>query len=456
MAGLDDNASDQGLPMPRRMWAVVSISSGSILYTLDSGIPNVALPVISQKLGIAASSAVLLVSAYNLVLAMVLLPLAAIGERLGHRRVFVAGLLLYILASGGCLLSRTLPVLLGFRSLQALAAAALLSVSLAMVRFVYPQRMLGRGLGFNTMVSSLGAAIAPPLGGLIVGAAPWQAIFAAGLPLALLGLASHRALPEAEPRQGRYDTRGAVLCALTFGLLISGLQAASEDAPGWIAWSAVAAGVALSVWFVRHERNTPMPVLPVDLLARPALALSVGAALLAVLASTVLLLYVPFRLNALGFGSAEVGAMMAPFAVVVMIVAPASGMLSDKVPAVLLGTVGMTIATVGLLCIAWLPQTPQFFDVAWRMAVCGMGFSLFFSPNGRLVVGSVPRERAAGASSLVSTTRMFGQALGSTALSGVLALGMPAATPLLAASALAFLGLVLSGARIALGPDPEG
>jgi DHA2 family multidrug resistance protein-like MFS transporter len=115
----------------------------------------------------------------------------------------------------------------------------------------------------------------------------------------------------------------------------------------------------------------------------------------------------------------------------------------------------MAIAALGLLSLVWLPEELSFADMAWRLALCGLGFSLFFSPNGRLVVGSVPREQAAGASSLVSTTRMFGQALGSTALAGLLALGLGAMMPVLAAVSLALAGLVCNALRIVVHPDRE-
>lgn len=445
-------AGQQGLAMPRRLWAVVSISCGSVLYTLDGGIPGVALPVISEKLGITSTTAVLVVSAYNLVLAMVLLPAAAIGERLGLRRVFTVGLGLYLASALGCLFASSLPLLLVLRAFQALAAAGLLSVSIAMVRLAYPPTMLGRGLGFNTMMASLGAAISAPLGGLLLVHAPWQSVFAAGIPLALLGLATSRALPAPEPREGAYDTRGAALCATTFGLLIGGLQALSEGAPPAVAWTAIVLGLVSGMIFVRHEARTDHPVLPVDLLAQPALALSVGGAFFAVLGSTLMLLYLPFQLHAAGLGSAAIGAMIAPYAITVMIAAPSSGMLSDKLSPTVLGTLGMAVATLGLVSFAWLPASPDFVAVGWRAAVCGLGFSLFFSPNGRLVVGSVPRSRAAGASSLVATTRMFGQALGSTGLAGILALGLSRSAPLLVAALLAGTALACSAARIFVSP----
>jgi DHA2 family multidrug resistance protein-like MFS transporter len=214
-----------------------------------------------------------------------------------------------------------------------------------------------------------------------------------------------------------------------------------------LSWALIAGGLAVAVWFVRHELKTVAPVLPVDLLVRPALALSVAGGLLAVLSITVLLLYLPFRLHGLGLGSAAIGGMIAPFAFTVMIAAPASGMLSDRISPMSLGTAGMAIATAGVASVIWLPEAPTFVDVAWRMALCGLGFSLFFSPNGRLVVGSVARERAAGASSLVATTRMLGQALGATGLASLLAYSLPAGAPAVIATALAALGLACSLAR---------
>ncbi len=433
--------------MPGRLWAVVSISCGSVLYTLDGGIANVALPTIAEALHIPSASAVMVVSAYNLVLAMALLPFAAFGERYGHARVFRAGLIGYLLASTGCLFADSLTMLLVLRAVQALAAASLLSVSLAMVRMVYPATMLGRGLGLNTMASTLGAAIAPPVGGLLIAHAPWQVLFAAGIPLALIGLAASPALPPSETHDRAYDRAGALLCALTFGLLIAGLQSLSQGVPLTIALPVIFAGAMAGVLFVRHEHSASAPVLPVDLLRQPAMALSVLGALFAVLASTALMLDLPFRLHAMGFGSTAIGAMIAPYAIAIMIVAPSSGMLSDKFSPTRLGSIGMTIALLGMLSFVLLPAVPTVGEVAWRMALCGVGFSLFFSPNGRLVVGSVPRERAAGASSLLSTTRMFGQALGSTGVAGLLALRLPPGSATLAATGLVVISLLCSLGR---------
>lgn len=438
--------------MPRRIGAIISVSAGSVLYTLDASVANVALPAIAEALGITQSTAVLLVSAYNLVLAMTLLPLAAIGDRVGHRKVFVLGLIAYLFAATACYFADTFSLLLAARAAQAIAASALLSVSLGMVRTIYPAAMLGRGMGFNTMMSSAGAAVAPVLGGFLIASASWHWVFAAGAPFAAVGLATAGALPDSELSSQPYDTPGAILCAMTFGLLIVGVQGLGEGMPVSLAVTLLVAGILVAALFVRHERKVSLPVLPVDLLAKPALALSVAAALLAVLASTALMLYLPFHLNSLGFGAAAIGAMIAPYAMAVIIVAPASGMLSDKVSPQVLGLIGLVLATAGVLSFVWLPAVPVYVDIAWRTALCGVGFSMFFSPNGRLMITSAPRNRVAGASSLLSTTRMFGQALGSAMLGGLLAVTWGANVPALVAAMLVALALICAVARMVF-PD---
>lgn len=441
---------DHGLPLPGRISAIVSVSAGSVLYTLDANLANVALPTIARALGVPAVSSVLLVSVYNLVLAMVLLPFAALGERVGHRRVFTAGLILYLFAAGFCFAANSLTLLIVARGVQALAAGAVLSVSLAMVRSIYPSTQLGRGLGLNTVAAASGAALAPAVGGLVLSIASWHWVFTAGAPLALMALIFAASLPETELHPGRFDLRGAVLCALSFGLLIFGFQTLAEARHAATAWGAIAAGVLATCVFIRHELVVTAPVLPIDLLARPTLALSVMAAFAAVLSSTALLLYVPFRLTALGLNPAEIGAMLVPYAVMVTLFAPASGMLSDRISPSILGTSGLAIALVAAFALALVQSRPGFFDIAWRLALCGAGFGMFFSPNGRLIVGSVPRARVAVASSLISTTRMFGQALGPILLGALLAIPEVPSAPAIAAACLAALGCLLSAARIAL------
>ncbi len=415
----------QGLPLRRRTIAVIAMSAGAMMQQIDALIAGVSLPTIAQALAVEPSSTVLLVTAYQLVLAMTLLPLAALGDRIGHRRLYCGGIALHMVAASFYVLVDTLPALICVRVLQSLGTAAAMSVGVAMLRQIYPLKRLGAGLALNTIVNATGTSLAPVLGGLILSVASWRWVFVAVLPLSVITLLLSRALPDPQPRAHPFDKFGALLCALTFGLVVGGLEGAIHSNYLPLSIAVVALGAAIGWFFVRHSWRADTPVLPVDLLTQPVIALSVISCFTAVLGSIILILFMPFRLqHGYGFTPGEIGGMIAFYAVASLMVAPVAGYLSDRIPVALLGTVGMVVASVGLLCVAFLPQAPTHFDVAWRIWLAGAGFGMFFSPNARLIVASAPMTRTAAAGSLFTTTRMLGQALGATLVAALLALGL--------------------------------
>jgi DHA2 family multidrug resistance protein-like MFS transporter len=439
-----------GLPLPRRYLAIAAISFGTALVVIDGAIPSVALPTIAHDLHVDNSAAVLVVTVYQLVLVMTLLPFSALGDRLGHRRLFQWGQIVFTIATLLCFFARSLPFLLVVRAAQSLGAAAALSVSSALVRSIYPASHLGRGLGINSVVVSSAAALAPTLGGIVLAFGRWPWVFAAAAPFALVSLLLGRNLPDPEPHQDPFDLLGAVLCALTFGLIISGLESAVHGDSPVVSAAIVIAGIVIAFVFVRRELGEARPIMPVDLLARPVFALSTIGALTAFVASMTLILSMPFRLeHSYGFAPSLVGAMIAPWPLTTMFVAPVAGNLSDRVPAGLLGGIGMAIATAALVLLALLPAHPSYLDIAWRMSLCGAGFGLFLSPNARLIVGSAPRERAASAGGLISTTRLTGQTLGATVVATLLAFGLGGGpAPPLVSAGLAFVAGLCSVARL--------
>ena len=440
-----------GLPTPRRYLAILAISCGTALAVIDGSVVTVALPTLAHDLGVHGSTAVLVVTVYQLVLVMTLLPFSALGSRIGLRRLYQYGQLAFLVATVLCFLARNLPFLLLVRAIQALGAAAALSVSSALIRSIYPARQLGRGLGIGNVVVSSSITFAPTLGGLVLSVASWPWIFAAASPLALLSLLiGRRALPEPLPRDDPYDVRAALLCALTFGLIISGLETAVHGGPTLIAAALVAGGVVIAVVFVRRELQSKLPILPVDLLMQPVVGLSALGGLLVFIASMTVMLSLPFRLQQnYGFAPAQVGAMITPWPLAILLIGPTAGMLSDRFPAGILGGIGMAIATTGLLSLAFLPAQLSHFDMVWRMALSGAGFGLFVAPNARVIIHSAPHERAASAGGLISTTRLTGQTLGATVLAALLAVGVGSGpVPALLAAGLALLAGICSVARL--------
>ena len=435
--------------MPRRMMAIGAVSFGTALVILDGAIANVALPTIARDLRVPGSAVVAVVTIYQLILVMLLMPFAGVGERIGLKRLYQIGQFVFTVATLLCFFANSLPFLLIARAAQATGAAAVMGVASALIRAIYPPKQLGRGLAFNSVVASSSAVLAPTLGGLLLGFAPWPWVFASALPFAAASLALGRALPDLPTRDTPFDVLGGVLCAATFGLVIGGLESAVHGDSPVVSAAVVLAGLLVGILFVRRERDEPRPILPIDLLGQPVIALSTIGGFAAFIGSMTLLLSLPFRLqHDYGLTPSQVGTMIAAWPMTMMVVAPLAGALSDRYPAGLLGGIGMVPAIIGLICMAFLPDHPQWIDIAWRMGLVGVGFGLFLSPNARLIIGSAPKHRIAAAGGMTSTIRLVGQTIGATIVAALLAVGVPGYVPPLISAALALIAGICSVARL--------
>jgi DHA2 family multidrug resistance protein-like MFS transporter len=437
-----------GLPKPRRYWAIAAISFGTALLVLDGAIANVALPTIARDLNVTNAAVTNVVAVYQLVLVMALLPFSSIGDRMGHRRLYQAGQLVFLVASALCLFANGFIVLLLLRALQGLGAAMALSVSAAMLRQIYPARQLGSGMGINSVIVASASALAPTAGGFIVGHASWQWVFVAAAPLAFVSLLLGRALPDPVRKDLPAEWLSGAWSALTMLLLIGGMQLATHE--NLVVGSALAlVGLVSVVLLVRRERARHAPVLPVDLLAKPVLGLSALAAVVCFVAAGSLMLSLPFRFEeGMGYAPQEVGMLLLPFPLTMLVVAPLAGWMSDRVAPTKLGVTGMAVAIAGLLLLAFLPDSADEVAIAWRLSLTAVGFGLFFAPNSRLLIGQAPRERAAAAGGLLSTSRLLGQTMAAVVVGILLASGAGLGpTPLFVACALAVIAALCSMAR---------
>ncbi|MCE7795749.1 MFS transporter [Sphingobium sufflavum] len=414
-----------GLPMPRRTVAIVALSLGTVLTTIDGSIISVALPTLARDLRVEPSSAVMVVTVYQLVMMMAMLPFAALGERIGLRRLYQYGQVVFLCATVLCFFAQSLPFLVIVRIFQALGAAATLAVGSALIRSIYPAAILGRGLSLNTVIAATASSFAPTVGGLILSMARWPWLFGVLVPFGVLSvIIGRRSLPDPVARDEPYDTLGAVLCAATFGLGIFGLESAVHGDSPVVSAALVALAIGMGVVFVRREGGQARPTFPIDLMRYRVISLSSISLLLGYMASMLLTLMLPFRLQQqYGFTPAEAGAAIAVWPLMSMVLAPTSGLLSDRLPAGLLGGIGMIFAMAGLGSLAWLPEAPTYLDLVWRVLLCGAGFGIFYSPGTRQVVGAAPMDRAAAAGGLTSTVRGAGQTLGSTLVAALLASG---------------------------------
>ena len=405
---------ESGLPFPQRYYAILVVALGITLAVLDGAIANVALPTIARHLHASAASSIWIVNAYQLSVTISLLPLASLGDRIGYKRVYLAGMVLFTIASLGCALATTLPQLAFARMVQGFGGAGIMSVNTALVRMIYPRAQLGRGVAINAMVVAIASAVGPTLASGVLAIATWPWLFAINVPIGIAALAlGLRALPVNERHPAPYDYLSAVLNAIVFGLLIFAVDGLGHGESNRLVAIEFVVAIVIGWFFVRRQLTQPAPLLPVDLLANPVFALSISTSVCSFCAQMLAFVALPFMLQeTLGFSQVETGLLMTPWPLVIIGAAPLSGALSDRYPAGMLGGIGLALFALGLLSLATLGAHPSIFDICWRMALCGAGFGVFQSPNNRQILSSAPRERSGGASGMLGTARLTGQTLG--------------------------------------------
>jgi len=445
-----------GLPVPARYWAMTGIWLALLMAVVDGSIANVALPSIARDLHAAPASAIWIVNAYQLAIVVSLLPLAALGEIVTFRRVFQAGLVLFVLASIGCVAARSLPELTLARAIQGFGAAGVMSVNGALTRHIFPAARLGRGVGLNAMVVSIGAVIGPSLASAILAKASWPWLFAVNLPTGLAAfLVCYAALP-ASPKSGtRLDRTAAFLNVVAYGLIIIGLdiltRGGKEKAALLLLGAlSIIAGLAAGAVLVRRSLPQARPLIPVDLLRNRLLALSVCTSVASFTAQMLAFVALPFFFQ-VGMHRSQVatGLLMTAWPLAVGVAAPAAGRLAERYPAGLLGSIGLLLLAGGLLLLAALPLDAGTPAILWRMALCGLGFGFFQAPNNQTMLGAAPRNRAGAAGGMLATARLTGQTAGAS-LAAILFVSMangPAGSLWLAA-AVAAIGAAVSLFRL--------
>lgn len=435
-----------GLPPRERRWAMSAIGLSIAMTVLDGSIANVALPTIARDLSASPESSVWVVNAYQLVITMLLLPLASLGEIAGYRRVYRTGLLVFTLASLGCALAHSLAALTVARLVQGLGAAGVLSVNAALVRYIYPRRMLGRGIGVIAFVVATSAALGPTVAAGILSVASWPWLFAVNVPIGIATLVAARTLPRTPGASRRFDLISALLNALFFGLLIVAIDSVGHGERALYVAFALAGAVVSGVALVVRQLPQASPLLPVDLLRIPIFALSIATSICSFAAQMLAYIAIPFYFQeVLGRDAVATGLLITPWPIAVAVMAPIAGRLADRYPAGLLGALGLFVFSTGLALLALLPDAPGEANIVWRMALCGAGFGLFQSPNNRAILGSAPRERSGGAGGMLGTARLLGQTTGAALLALLFGL-LGARAPLHALGVAA--GIALAAAAV--------
>jgi DHA2 family multidrug resistance protein-like MFS transporter len=441
-----------GLPSNQRIPAVIAISLAVGMATLDTAIVNTALPTLASGIGTDSASVIWVVNAYQLAMVATVLPFASLGEVLGHRRVYLGGLLLFIVSSLVCGLAWSLPSLAVARVVQGLGAAAIMSVNTALLRYIYPAKMLGRGFGYNSLVVGLAFTLGPTVASGVLSVASWHWLFLINVPLGLLSVGlGLRTLPNIDRSIHSFDRLAAILCAGVFSFLVLGLGTAVQGAHIALTLTELGAAFACGILLIRRQADHPAPMLAIDLFRRPVFALSSATAICSFTAQGLAFVSLPFLLQTeLGHSQVATGFLMTPWPAVVAVMALVAGRLSDHVSPGLLGGIGLLVLSLGMAALALLGNDATNFDIGWRMALCGAGFGFFQSPNLKALMTSAPPERSGGASGIVAVSRLLGQTLGASlvALCFHLSFGGGPQTALWLGCAFALGGSIASGLRL--------
>ncbi|MBD5603856.1 MAG: MFS transporter [Candidatus Eremiobacteraeota bacterium] len=434
------------------------------MAVLDGSIANVALPTLSHELRVDAAASIWVVNAYQLAVAVLLLPFSSLGDVVGYRKVYASGIAIFTLGSLACALSPTLATLIAARVLQGVGGAAIMSIAPALSRSIFPAKQLGVAVGISALTVAASAAAGPTLGGAILAIAPWPWLFAINVPLGVFDtIFAARALPAGTPSGGRFDIASAFLSGPALACLVVALDGFARRLPAIAIVALVASSIAFGYAFVRRQRVLAHAMLPLDLFSRPRFSLAAATSLCSFVAQGIAFVALPFLLQgAYGYSAFASGLLFTPWPLAIAVVAPIAGRLADRLHPPVLSTIGLVTFACGLALFALLPARPAPLEIVCCGIVAGLGFGFFQAPNNRELMGAAPRNRSGGAAGVLATVRVTGQSLGAALVAIVLgtsaaanidpktthALLEPVHVALRLACATAFVGTLVSATRL--------
>jgi EmrB/QacA subfamily drug resistance transporter len=409
---------------PRPLAAVLAaVGIPIFMVTLDNLVITTALPVIRAELGASLADLQWFVNAYTLPFAALLLTAAAIGDRLGRRRVFLAGIVLFTLASAAAALSTEPWMLTAARAVQGLAGAAVAPLSLTLLAQAVPDRMRNAAVGIWGGISGLGVAVGPVVGGAVVEGLDWSWIFWLNVPVGVVAVVlAATVLRESRGGAVRLDPLGLLLSAGGMLLLVWGVV----DGPdrGWASARVLAmliGGAALLAAFIGWQRRNLTPMLPLSLFRSRGFSL-VNIVTLTFSAGTfgAVFLLAQFFQVVQGLSPLDAGIRTLPWTMAPMVVAPLAGIFADRLRLRNLIVAGQTLLAAGLLWIALATSADVGYgDLVIAFVLAGVGMGLTFAPISTMALASVTASERGVASGANKTIRQFGVAVGVAVLASV-------------------------------------
>ncbi len=416
--------SQSSQPNPKKWWAMFGVGLGVLMFTLDTSIVNIALPTLVKVFHTNFATIQWVVVSYLLVITAAVLGAARFGDIIGKKRLYLGGLMLFTLSSLLCGLSPSVGWLIAFRTLQGMGAVMISALGAAIVTEVFPASERGKALGIIGAVVSLGIALGPSVGGLLISLSDWRLIFLVNVPIGIFACwVVIRNIPATRvtATNEAFDWWGAVIMTLTlvcFSLgMTNGQNQGFTDASTLGLLAIAAIGL---VGFLALEMRLKQPMLDLKLFRNLYFSLSLLTGVLVFLVIAGMLLILPFFLElVLRLPTQHAGLLLAVSPIISGIVAPFSGNLSDRFGSRRISLAGLLIMSVACLLISTFHAQMTDLDYILRIAPLGIGLGMFQSPNNSAILGGVPPERLGIASGLLSLSRTLGQTIGLPVLGAI-------------------------------------
>lgn len=388
----------------------------TFMSTLDGSIVNVALPVMAKALNVDSSNIQLVVISYLVVISATILIFGRLGDMFGKSKIFNYGLGLFTIGSLLCGMTDSLSILVLARVIQAIGAAGSMANSQGIVTEVFPPGERGKALGITGTFVALGSLIGPPLGGFILDMSSWQYIFLINVPIGIIVLYfSIKLLPKEEEKvKGTLDGLGAGLFMFAIIPLFVALNYAETlGFKNPLILIGFLISIMCFVIFIKVEKSQEHPLLDLTIFNNKLFTVSIICAFISFMAIFCSVIIQPFYLQDIkGFTPSQTGLILMIYPLVLAVVAPISGHLSDKIGSEILTFIGLVITSLGLFLMSTLTETTSVFALSIFVATMSLGNGLFQSPNNSLVMSQVPRDKLGVAGSVNALIRNLGMVCG--------------------------------------------
>ncbi|KDN09453.1 MFS transporter [Gilliamella sp. Imp1-1] len=414
---------EQGFDVPRRYFAAAAILIGVLMSALDGSIVNIALPSIACTLQIDSASSIWIINGYQVASAATMLICASLGSRIGEKRFYTAGMILFTLSSLGCSLSPTFGALVTMRILQGISYAVMISVGLGLYRVIFPPYKLGTIFGLNAMVFAVGTAVGPALGGIIISYLSWPWLFYINIPFGGFAIIfSFISLGKDNENEKGFDLAGAISSAGALGLMVITVDQIGSWKNHSLIFCAVVSTI-LFILFIAVQTRSKHPLLPLDIFCSRRYTFAVISSLSMFVAQGIALVSLPFVLqHTYNYSVLESAFIFSAWPLAVACCAPIAGRLSNRFNPTHISTIGVMFFCIGLGSLALLSEAATVSDFLWRVVICGVGYGFFLPPNNKEMFSNVSKNRTVTASGVLSTARTTGQSIGAALVAMVIAL----------------------------------